>query len=55
MNKIFDIEKGEEKWIVLALIALIVLFVIDTNYTEKAVNDCISSGITEEVCEELRK
>lgn len=51
MNKIFDIEKNEWVWLVLCLLAIILLLWFDIAYTEKAVNDCISSGISEDICE----
>jgi hypothetical protein len=51
MNKTFDIDKSKVILFVLCLLAIILLIWFDIAYTEKAVNDCISSGISEDICE----
>lgn len=42
-------------WIALGILAIIFLYALNVWYGEKAVDRCISSGVSEDICNELRK
>ena len=42
-------------WITLGILGIIFLYALNVWYGEKAVDRCISSGKSEDICNELRK
>jgi hypothetical protein len=49
-----EIEKKDLGWVVLGILVIIFLIAAINYMTEKDVDRCISSGVSEEVCNELR-
>ena len=46
--------KSEKRTVVILLLVVIIFSIIITEYTEKAVQTCISNGVDPNVCAELR-
>ena len=46
--------KSEKRIAVILLLVVIIFSIIITEYTEKAVQSCISNGVDPNICAELR-